>query len=200
MSTSSRRRFPVLCKNRFLLHHLLSTILAFATPDEDVDTVVASPDPATAALHPFEGIGALSAGASSRLLIDYVEPQRSEILDFLFLPQYGAALQILKLEIGSGAQSTDGSEPSVQPDSGEDPPECSRGYELWLAQEALKRNKVGWSRVHKSLSGATSPDAHSAFAQMNLEVRGPTGYTCTTHAEDGWEPLFGIEIRNWLWL
>ena len=152
MSTSSRRRFPVLCKSRFLLHHLFS-ILAFATPDEDVDTVVASPDPATAAVLPFEGIGALSAGASSRLLIDYVEPQRSEILDFLFLPQYGAALQILKLEIGSGAQSTDGSEPSVQPDSGEDPPECSRGYELWLAQEALKRNKVGPTRVCRLREG-----------------------------------------------
>jgi hypothetical protein len=34
----------------------------------------------------FEGLGALSAGASSRLLIDYPEPQRSEILDYLFKP------------------------------------------------------------------------------------------------------------------
>ena len=32
----------------------------------------------------FEGIGAVSAGASSRLLIDYPEPYRSDILDFLF--------------------------------------------------------------------------------------------------------------------
>jgi len=31
----------------------------------------------------FDGIGALSAGASSRLLINYPEPQRSEILDYL---------------------------------------------------------------------------------------------------------------------
>ena len=29
----------------------------------------------------FEGLGAASAGASSRLLIDYPEPQRSQILD-----------------------------------------------------------------------------------------------------------------------
>ena len=34
----------------------------------------------------FEGIGAVSAGASSRLLIDYPEPYRSDILDFLFKP------------------------------------------------------------------------------------------------------------------
>ena len=46
----------------------------------------------------FEGIGALSAGASSRLLIDYPEPQRSEILDFLFKPKFGASLQHLKVE------------------------------------------------------------------------------------------------------
>ena len=42
----------------------------------------------------FEGLGALSAGASSRLLMDYPEPQRSEILDFLFKPNFGAACTI----------------------------------------------------------------------------------------------------------
>ena len=36
----------------------------------------------------FDGIGAVSAGASSRLLIDYPEPQRSQILDYLFKPGY----------------------------------------------------------------------------------------------------------------
>jgi hypothetical protein len=36
----------------------------------------------------FDGIGAVSAGASSRLLIDYPEPQRSQILDYLFKPDY----------------------------------------------------------------------------------------------------------------
>ena len=44
----------------------------------------------------YDGIGALSAGASSRLLIDYPEPQRSEILDYLFKPNFGAALQIVQ--------------------------------------------------------------------------------------------------------
>src|SRR5947209_3098476 len=34
----------------------------------------------------FDGIGALSAGASTRLLVDYPEPQRSQILDYLFKP------------------------------------------------------------------------------------------------------------------
>src|SRR3974377_2568228 len=60
----------------------------------------------------FEGLGALSAGASSRLLIDYPEPQRSQILDYLFKPNYGAALQHLKVEIGGEVNSTDGTEPT----------------------------------------------------------------------------------------
>ena len=60
----------------------------------------------------FDGIGALSAGASSRLLIDYPEPQRSQILDYLFKSGYGASLQILKAEIGGDTNSTDGTEPS----------------------------------------------------------------------------------------
>lgn len=32
--------------------------------------------------------------------LDYPEPQRSEILDYLFKPNFGAALSILKVEIG----------------------------------------------------------------------------------------------------
>src|ERR1700679_3078859 len=44
----------------------------------------------------FQGIGAISGGGgNSRLLIDYPEPQRSQILDYLFKPNYGASLQIL---------------------------------------------------------------------------------------------------------
>ncbi len=54
----------------------------------------------------FDGHGALSAGASSRLLIDYAEPHRSEILDYLFKPNFGASLHILKVEIGGDTQST----------------------------------------------------------------------------------------------
>ena len=60
----------------------------------------------------FEGIGALSAGASSKLLIDYPEPQRSQILDLLFKPKWGASLQHLKVEIGGDVNSTCGTKPA----------------------------------------------------------------------------------------
>eukprot|EP01047_Picozoa_sp_COSAG01_P021801 COSAG01_NODE_1276_length_10938_cov_76.499862_7_plen_290_part_00 len=41
----------------------------------------------------FDGHGLLSAGASSRLLRDYAEPFRSQILDYLFKPQVSAHSQ-----------------------------------------------------------------------------------------------------------
>jgi galactosylceramidase len=92
----------------------------------------------------FEGFGSLSAGASSRLLYDYPEPYRSEILDYLFKPDFGANLHHLKVEIGGDINSTDGSEPSIAATREEfnNPKEVyfKRGYEYWLMSEAKKRN------------------------------------------------------------
>ena len=90
------------------------------------------------ALHRYDGHGALSAGASSRLLFDYPEQQLGEVLDFLFLPDFGASLPLLKVEIGGDSQSTDGTEPSHSHFRGD--LSCSRGYEVKLISEAKKRN------------------------------------------------------------
>ncbi|XP_068110647.1 galactocerebrosidase isoform X2 [Hyperolius riggenbachi] len=87
----------------------------------------------------FDGIGAVSGGgATSRLLVNYPEPYRSQILDYLFKPDFGASLHIFKVEIGGDAQSTDGTEPSHMhyPDD----QNYFRGYEWWLMKEAKKRN------------------------------------------------------------
>lgn len=86
----------------------------------------------------FDGIGAVSAGASSRLLIDYSEPYRSQILDYLFKPDYGASLQHLKVEVGADVNSTDGSEPSHERTRTDR--NFERGYEWWLMKEAHRRN------------------------------------------------------------
>ena len=86
----------------------------------------------------FDGLGAVSAGGSTRLLVDYPDPQRSRILDYLFKPGYGAALQHLKVEIGADVQSTDGSEPSHMRSALDH--DSTRGYEWWLMTEARKRN------------------------------------------------------------
>ena len=88
----------------------------------------------------FHGLGGLSGGgATSVFLRSYPEPQRSEILDYLFKPNYGASLQILKVEIGGEGQSTDGSEASHWRDPTL-PASFERGYEWWLMTEAKKRN------------------------------------------------------------
>ncbi|XP_078455270.1 galactocerebrosidase-like [Lampetra planeri] len=87
----------------------------------------------------FDGIGGLSGGgATSRLLVNYPEPHRSAILDYLFKPNFGASLHILKVEIGGDAQTTDGTEPSHMRDPGDE--NYFRGYEWWLMKEAKKRN------------------------------------------------------------
>jgi galactosylceramidase len=88
----------------------------------------------------FEGIGAVSAGASTRNLFDYPQKQRSEVLDFLFKPKFGAGFQHLKVEIGSGENSTCGSEPSHAVTREEMLDPKPRGYEFWLMAEARKRN------------------------------------------------------------
>ncbi len=92
----------------------------------------------------FEGIGGESAGASTRLLIDYPKKQRDQILDYLFKPYFGASLQALKCELGGDMNSTDGTEPAYFRSRSEyEHPKAryfNRGYETWLMKEARKRN------------------------------------------------------------
>jgi Glycosyl hydrolase family 59 len=125
--------------NRHLLHTFAIsalTLIVLVTPCQAANQAVTLDGKSRGRI--FEGIGALSAGASSRLLVDYPEPYRSQILDYLFKPDYGASLQHLKVEIGADVNSTDGSEPSsmrTRTDHNYD-----RGYEWWLMEEARKRN------------------------------------------------------------
>ncbi|MCO8276206.1 ricin-type beta-trefoil lectin domain protein [Actinoplanes sp. TRM 88003] len=87
----------------------------------------------------FDGVGAISGGGgNSRLLVDYPEPQRGEILDYLFKPGYGAAMQMMKVEIGGDTNSTSGAEPSHQHTRGA--VNCNRGYEWWMMEQAKARN------------------------------------------------------------
>jgi hypothetical protein len=90
----------------------------------------------------FDGIGGVSGGGGgTRLLYDYAEPQRSQILDYLFKPGYGAALQVLKVEVGCDGDTTQGAEQSHMRTADDDSPTAfDRGYENWLMVEAKKRN------------------------------------------------------------
>jgi len=89
----------------------------------------------------FDGVGAISGGGgNSRLLIDYAEPYRSQILDYLFKPHFGASLQILKVEIGADMDSTDGAESSHMHTASDE--NYFRGYEWWLMEQAKARNPM----------------------------------------------------------
>jgi galactosylceramidase len=87
----------------------------------------------------FDGIGAVSGGgATSVLLKDYPEPQRSQVLDLLFKPKFGASLSALLVEVPGDGNSTQGSEPSHMHSRND--VNYKRGYEWWLMSEAKKRN------------------------------------------------------------
>ena len=86
----------------------------------------------------FAGIGGITSNGMSKLLMEYPVNQRNDILDFLFLPNHGAGLQILKIEIGSDANSSAGTEPGHMRSSVDF--DITRGVGLWMAKEAKSRN------------------------------------------------------------
>lgn len=87
----------------------------------------------------FDGIGFVNGGgATSVLLKDYPEPQRSQILDLLYRPKFGASVSALLVEIPGDGNSTQGSMPShmhARDDLG-----YTRGYTWWVLREARRRN------------------------------------------------------------
>ena len=98
----------------------------------------------------FDGIGAVSGGgATSVLLKDYPEPQRSQVLDLLFKPKFAASLSALFVEIPGDGNSTQGTEPSHMHSKNDE--NYFRGYEWWIMREAKNRNPavtldgVAWS-------------------------------------------------------
>ncbi|NJP44323.1 galactosylceramidase [Streptomyces sp. PRB2-1] len=122
----------------WLLALLTTALTVGAGPADAATTTTVTVDGGQAG-RVFDGIGAISGGGgNSRLLTDYPAAQQSQILDYLFKPGYGANLQLLKLEIGGDANSTDGSEPSIEHARGQI--NCNAGYEFWLGEQAKARN------------------------------------------------------------
>ncbi|MFO1487707.1 MAG: galactosylceramidase [Verrucomicrobiota bacterium] len=87
----------------------------------------------------FDGIGVVNGGgATSVLLKDYPEPQRSQILDLVYKPKFGASVSALLVEIPGDGNSTQGSMPSHM--RTRDDLDYSRGYTWWILREAKRRN------------------------------------------------------------
>ena len=89
----------------------------------------------------FDGIGVVNGGgATSVLLKVYPEPQRSQILDMVYKPKFGASVSALLVEIPGDGNATQGSMPSHM--HTRDNLNYQRGYIWWILQEAKKRNPV----------------------------------------------------------
>ena len=104
----------------------------------------------------FDGVGAiLGGGDNNRYLADYPEQQRTQMLDDLFKPDYGASLELLKIEIGGD----DGGEATVEPANGQI--NCNAGYGLSIARQAVAINPglrlygLQWSAPGWVASGPT---------------------------------------------
>jgi len=87
----------------------------------------------------FDGIGVVEGGGGTGVLLkDYPEPQRSQILDLVFKPKFGASVSALYVEIPGDGNSTQGSMPSHR--HARDDLNAWRGYMWWEMREARRRN------------------------------------------------------------
>ena len=120
----------------------------------------------------FDGVGGVSGGGGgTRLLLDYPQSERDAILDFLFKPGFGAALQVLKVEVGCDGDTTQGAEQSHMRTADDSSPTAfDRGYENWLMVEAKKRN----------------PDIHLSGLEW-----GVPGWVAQGTPVPGWQPTDG---------
>ena len=126
---------------------LFCALLTLAWADASAQTIQLS---ASASGKQFDGIGAVNGGgATSVLLRAYPEPQRSQILDFVFRPKFGASVSTMLVEIPGDGNSTQGSMPTHAHYRGD--ANFERGYMWWVMTEAKRRNPqlaidaTGWS-------------------------------------------------------
>ena len=130
-----KKRQPLIWMLLCILIFSLATATSSRVQAQDITIAIDGQDSGRI----FDGVGALSGGGgTSRLLIDYPPKQRKQILDYLFKPNYGASLQILKVEIGSDVDTTEGAEASAQRTPTDH--NYHRGYEWWLMEQAKLRN------------------------------------------------------------
>ncbi|HLN20945.1 MAG TPA: glycoside hydrolase [Bacteroidales bacterium] len=130
----------------------------------------------------IDGFGASGAFRQARNLMNFPEPQRSEVLDILFSTDKGAGLSIVRNIVGDGG-TVGGASPTYQPKEGvfewtgdED--------QIWLMKEAEKRgctrfmstvwSPPAWMKDNNNVvGGRLRPDKYLAFAEyLSMYIRG----------------------------
>lgn len=151
----------------------------------------------------FDGIGAVNGGgATSVLLKDYPEPQRSQILDLVYKPQFGASVSALLVEIPGDGNSTQGSMPSHAHFRGD--ANFLRGYMWWVMREAKRRNSslsldaTGWS-APAWVGNYWSDDMVDYYISWLWGLRTKHGVELDAlgcHNEKGWDADFAKHLRR----
>ena len=151
----------------------------------------------------FDGIGAVNGGgATSVLLKDYPEPQRSQIMDMVFKPMFGASVSAILVEVPGDGNSTQGSMPSHSHYQGDH--NYLRGYMWWVMQEAKRRNAA----LSLDATSWSAPAWVSDFWSENMvgyyidwlkglrEVHGLELDALGCHNEKGWNAEFAKNLRR----
>ena len=151
----------------------------------------------------FDGIGAVNGGgATSVLLKDYPEPWRSQIMDMVYKPMFGASVSALLVEIPGDGNSTQGSMPSHSHFQGDH--NYLRGYMWWVMQEAKRSNAAlsldatGWSAPAWVGNFWTDDmvDYYVDWLQGLRDVHGLELDALGCHNEKGWNADFAKHLRK----
>jgi hypothetical protein len=130
---------------------------------------------ASALGRPLYGVGGLAAIGGARLIYEYAEPTRSEILDLLFNATGGTAFQVLKTEIEGDMDSSYGSGPSFQHTRGGETSFRRGIYLPWLLGEARRRQpsigtySLSWGTPGWVGNGSYLSDENIAYHIRYLE-------------------------------
>ncbi len=151
----------------------------------------------------FDGIGAVNGGgATSVLLKDYPEPQRSQIMDMVYRPMFGASVSAILVEVPGDGNSTQGSMPSHSHYRGDH--NYLRGYMWWVMQEAKRRNEAlsldatSWSAPAwvNNFWSDDMVDYYVDWLQGLREVHGLELDALGCHNEKGWNAEFAKNLRK----
>ena len=181
-------------------HILFWVLLTLAWAGASAQTIQLS---AKAGGKQFDGIGAVNGGgATSVLLKDYPEPQRSQIMDMVYKPMFGASVSAILIEVPGDGNSTQGSMPSHAHEPGD--ANFLRGYMWWVMQETKRRNPglaldaTAWSAPAwvGNFWSDDMVDYYISWLQGLRHVHGLELDALGCHNEKGWDANFAKHLRK----
>ena len=151
----------------------------------------------------FDGIGVVDGGgATSVLLKDYPEPWRTQIMEMVYKPMFGASISALLAEIPGDGNSTQGSMPSHSHWRGD--ANFERGYTWWVMREAKRLNPnlsldaTSWSAPQYvgNFWSVDMVDYYIAWMQGLRQVHGLELDALGCHNEKGYSYDFAKNMRR----